>query len=568
MMSEGGEPRWELLPDDPVGFFELAGAFDRNTLKRRYTDLIRRYKPEKHPSEFQRIRLAFEALDARLRSGQPERPGPTAFRYHWFSDESTINPPELQKSRADRRHLPEQPVEREPKQAVSLIRRLETEEPAQLYQELEQRESKSAYHYYALAVLADVSQPREHLGFLQWILKGLTALPQEPALSALLYELLRRDDFGDANPEVLLAISRLMPSDQFYYFTESLWSRLINRVSAERFAAALEDCEANLRDHRVGAKVTFYVRILRPALWRANGPWIERTLAFLKANQDQINNELEYEIELSTQLDRYRRAAHLFLDGSPLREKIDRCIRDFCTMDEQEGAQRLVQTQLELAADSRALLSAVPFDEADYSGAYDALRWIAHATNTRLGIVWAPPDYGTLSVATMRFMKAVDSLDDPNPWQTNNSLKAVFELGAIVLLPTILVLPATMIVSIVANWLRLGWGTSEAIMALTVISIIISSIILYVVVLRKKFTNRWFERRRERIARRKYKRHWRQQTLRFLQKTQYSLEDVRNAITAAAQQKPGVFGASTWLPGFLARDFGLAFYALAHSYER
>jgi len=102
----------------------------------------------------------------------------------------------------------------------------------------------------------------------------------------------------------------------------------------------------------------------------------------------------------------------------------------------------------------------------------------------------------------------------------------------------------------------------------TVISVIIFSITLYVVVLRKKFTNRWFERRRERIARRKYQRHWRYQTLRFVQKTQYPLEDVRNAIAAVVQRNPGVFGPSTWLPGFLARDFGLAFDALAHLYVR
>ena len=78
MMNERGEPRWELLPHDPVGFFELAGSFDRKTLKQRYTDLVRRFKPEKHPSEFQRIRAAFEALDARLRYGQQERTGQTA----------------------------------------------------------------------------------------------------------------------------------------------------------------------------------------------------------------------------------------------------------------------------------------------------------------------------------------------------------------------------------------------------------------------------------------------------------------------------------------------------------
>ncbi len=53
-----------------------------------------------------------------------------------------------------------------------------------------------------------------------------------------------------------------------------------------------------------------------------------------------------------------------------------------------------------------------------------------------------------------------------------------------------------------------------------------------------------------------------------MQKTQYPLEDVRNTITAVLQQNPGVFGVSTWLPDFMARDFGLAFYALAHLYVR
>ena len=164
------------------------------------------------------------------------------------------------------------------------------------------------------------------------------------------------------------------------------------------------------------------MRILRTALWRASGPWIERALAFLKENQDQISGELEYEMELNLQLDRYRRLAHLFVDGSPQREKIDRCIRDFCTIDEQEAAERLVRTQLELAADSHALLSAVPFDEADYSAAYDALRWIAHATNVRLGIDWAPPDHDKTWNATTRFMREVDSLDDPNAWLLHDIL--------------------------------------------------------------------------------------------------------------------------------------------------
>jgi hypothetical protein len=568
MMSERGEPRWELLPHDPVGFFELAGSFDRKTLKQRYTDLVRRYKPEKHPSEFQRIRAAFEALDARLRYGQQERTGQTAFRNQWSTDEPTTNPPELPASLADARPSREQPVHREPNQALSLVRRLESEEPSQLYEELERRESKSAYDYYALALLADVGQPRERPGFLQWILEGLTALPQEPALSALLYEMLRQNDFGDENPKVLLAISRLFPSDQFYYFTESLWRRLIKRDSAERFAAALDHCEANLRDHRTGAKVTFYVRILRTALWRASGPWIERSLAFLTENQDQISGELEYDMELNLQLDRYRRVAHLFVDGSPEREKIDRCIREFCTVDEQEAAERLVLTQLELVTDSRALLGALPFDEADYSAAYDALRWIAHATNVRLGIDWAPPDINKLRDATVRFMREVDSLDNPNAWKLLESVKAVFELAAVCLLVIVVVFLATMTLLFVADWLSFKPGDFDAILGLAVIAEVIPTVILYVAVLRKKTTNRWFARWKERIARRKYQDHWRYQALRFVQKTQYPLEDVRNTVTAVVRQNPGVFGASAWLPAFMARDFGLAFYALAHLYVR
>ncbi len=567
-MSERGEPRWELLPHDPAGFFELAGSFDRRMLKQRYTDLVRRYKPEKHPSEFQRIRAAFEALDARLRYGQQERTGQTASRYHWSTDESTTNPPDVRASLADARPSRDEPVHREPSQALSLVRRLESEETSQLYEELERRESKSAYDYYALAVLAELGQPSERPAFLQWILEGLAALPQEPALSALLYEMLRQNDFGDENPNVLLAISRLFPSDQFYYFTESLWRRLIKRDSAERFAATLEHCEANLRDHRIGAKVTFYVRILRTALWRASDPWIERSLAFLTENQDQISGELEYEMELNLQLDRYRRLAHLFVDGSPQREKIDRCIREFCTLDELEAAERLVRTQLELVADSHSLLSAVPFDEADYSAAYDALRWIAHATNVRLGIDWAPPDINKLRNATIRFMREVDSLDDPNAWKFHESVQAVFDLGAVCLLAIIVVFLAILIPLVVANWLRFKLAASDTVSTLTLIMGVIATVILYFAVVRKKTTNRWFARWKERIARRKYQRHWRYQALRFVQKTQYPLEDVRDTITAVVRQNPGVFAAGTWLPAFMARDFGLAFYALAHLYVR
>ncbi len=67
MAEPPDEPRWDLLPHDPVRFFALADGFNRNDLKRAYNRLLRRFKPEKAPEEFQRIRAAFEELDENLR---------------------------------------------------------------------------------------------------------------------------------------------------------------------------------------------------------------------------------------------------------------------------------------------------------------------------------------------------------------------------------------------------------------------------------------------------------------------------------------------------------------------
>ena len=89
-----------LLPDDsrqwPDDPFELLGIVPPTTetdLKRAYTRLIRRYKPEHHPDEFRRIREAYESALQRI---------------HWFhytsSPEASTSepaPPETVESRTE-----------------------------------------------------------------------------------------------------------------------------------------------------------------------------------------------------------------------------------------------------------------------------------------------------------------------------------------------------------------------------------------------------------------------------------------------------------------------------------
>ncbi len=64
---------WRHLPHDPQAFFGLDGDFDRKQLKRAYGALIRQFKPETHPNEFQRIRQAYEQLESRSRYGVEQK---------------------------------------------------------------------------------------------------------------------------------------------------------------------------------------------------------------------------------------------------------------------------------------------------------------------------------------------------------------------------------------------------------------------------------------------------------------------------------------------------------------
>ena len=107
-MSDPGEPQWHLLPDQPEQFFSLTGEYDVRDLKRSYNALIRRFKPEKFPEEFQRIRAAYERLNDALRYGETSQsntlPPQTQFDWsappapqqpaHELPEEETLLPPQ------------------------------------------------------------------------------------------------------------------------------------------------------------------------------------------------------------------------------------------------------------------------------------------------------------------------------------------------------------------------------------------------------------------------------------------------------------------------------------------
>src|SRR5262249_22479295 len=65
-MSEDDAPDWKLLHGDLEAFFGLPAGYGRRELKLAYAALIKIYKPEQRPEEFQLIRAAYDTLEARL----------------------------------------------------------------------------------------------------------------------------------------------------------------------------------------------------------------------------------------------------------------------------------------------------------------------------------------------------------------------------------------------------------------------------------------------------------------------------------------------------------------------
>src|SRR5690606_37028527 len=157
MSSSVPTPDWGHLPHAPQAFFGLADGFDQKALKRSYNRLLHRFKPEKHPEEFQRIRAAYEQLDNQLRYGRTATPAVhPKDSYQWTTDVE-------QDGKKPRSLTPRPPI------AEQILR----EPVSEIYRQLANRPQKSPYEFYALAVMSDIVHRKDGLQFVRWLLGGL-----------------------------------------------------------------------------------------------------------------------------------------------------------------------------------------------------------------------------------------------------------------------------------------------------------------------------------------------------------------------------------------------------------
>lgn len=359
MNNSSNSPRWDKLPDAPHEFFELPEGYGRTDLKRSYFQLIKQFKPEKYPQEFQRIRAAFEQLDNQLRYGTQAVPSSIVLHeYTWdASNQAELRQRELERGAASN---VENRNEGGHRTSFPLHQRLASESPESLYDEMKRLPEKRPFHFYALAVLSDVTRKKDSLAFVKWILEGLKVYPRDPALFQLLSATIRGPVRWKDVPAILNAISSVIRDDRFYYLTEPLWDQLLRDAPFQSFQKLLVKCERNLSDYQLVHKLTFYAHLLKAAIWTADREWVAEAFALLEEHHKELPPSIEFDIEVLFCLREYLRYRDEFLSAHPLRAQLDTTLRLYCTESPVEARNAFLTCQLRLVNSGAELLAAFP----------------------------------------------------------------------------------------------------------------------------------------------------------------------------------------------------------------
>ena len=388
-MSDLTEPNWDLLPHEPERFFGLPDGFDRKELKRSYNALIRRFKPESHPAEFQRIRAAYERLERELRYGD-------AVTFDWShsarpgEDETTRHHETMPAARsADLESASEfQMAETQPPKKTALERiqaRLQIEPLDKIVRELTAEPRKTPFDFFMLAILSDTCEAEGTISFWEWLVRGLVQHPNDPGLTRLLTEFLRSNPPREQLPQMARAVAQAIPNDLFFRLSEPLWDELMETMPFELLAKLLADCEDSLRVHELHDRLTFYVHFLRRAMFVADDEWFSAKFMMLEDNAVDLDNSLNDDVELLILLKKYRAERSQFLNGSAGRAAIDQTICDYCTKDDFEADLAVVNCQSQMATDTTWLHQAFPTTDCDFPAWWKLWKHITTEVAERCG---------------------------------------------------------------------------------------------------------------------------------------------------------------------------------------
>ncbi|QEG43831.1 J domain-containing protein [Roseimaritima ulvae] len=368
------EPPWDRLPHDPRGFFDLQADDDVRSLKRAYNRLLRRFKPEKFPTEFQRIREAYEQLSEQLRYGTPDaanrsitvdtqnhEPTKSVTSTDTSATDTSANDVEYLDAllaALDPQLGDQQQGEPQSGESASVL---------ELRKQLLLREHCSPREYLALALLSDLlpaaaSAEPDPRSFSDWLLEGLRKHPDEAGLSELLKEYLSGDLAAEPRSQLLIQTAEVLSPSRFYLLTERVWDRLLQQVPFEQFKETLRKCQAAQGPTTTG-RLVFYVHLLRAAIWKADEDWIAEIRDALEDSFFQLPPWTQYEMECLDALISYRGIRDRFTKLSDTARKIDQAIETYYSVAESEGDWAVLECQYAIAERGLFLARDFPLED-------------------------------------------------------------------------------------------------------------------------------------------------------------------------------------------------------------
>ncbi|MBL4843970.1 MAG: J domain-containing protein [Planctomycetes bacterium] len=382
------DPDFELLPGDPLAFFDLEEDFGPRDLKRRYTRLIKRFKPHRDPIAFQKIRAAYEDLLA-----QGERPSRRVVR----AEASVESGDE-----ADERSLlgldgalptDSEPAAPAPHRAQALLDRIETHGLARSYELLVSKQPKEPEDYRQLALLADL-HPEGPRGFLDWVLAGVRDYPDDEGLDGMLAALCRDGLPDEELGPGLERIAQTLGPSRFYEISGPLWLAFLRRHPFRELRPQWERCETatrrrGLSDVAAPQRLRLLVRLLRAACWRADEAWIRETSEFLSSHHTRLPDDSQAELDFVELIRDYLLLSSREVERSPAREGLNRILRAFCELPEAPFDQVLFHELGELRGEGWDLLAELPPDDPAGGLTVSALEWVSSEAEARR--LQAPP---------------------------------------------------------------------------------------------------------------------------------------------------------------------------------
>jgi hypothetical protein len=555
------EPNWSLLPHDPVGFFGLSAGFDRRELKRSYNQLIRRFKPERFPQEFQQIRAAFEQLDSDIRYGQTSSsPEPASDRQirEWIKHAATP----LSSGESPPTSLP-RAMGVAP--SVPLHERLQTGSVSEAYRELKNRPQKSPYDYYSLAVISDVVDRQEGRQFARWILQGLADHRNEIGLMRLLHAYFCGAVESEECESLLVTCSKIVREDLFFPLTEPLWRLLLRGPNFGHFSAALRQCEANLNGINIDNRLAFYLQILKPALWVADLAWIKEAFNFIEQNYDRIPRFMDYDVEILSRLRAYIEIREQFRQGDAFRQRLDAAMRDYFGEDQITGDQSVLACQVLMARDTEGLGAAFSdFGNPTYAPFFAVWNWISYDVGERHveppkekldETVWHP--------RTKLLLAQIEQQTRTSRLGTKWFILRLVYYPALALVFLISVIGTCClglaVVKVDTDWQGYTRGADTAMLVLGLSGAALGGYLGYR--FPKLIERRFWQPFTRRISKACYRQLWQREIINFLARSHLSYQTLRAYVHSIPTR-----GWSSWVKQYIDQDFALPMFAMAHHF--